>query len=527
MTTSVQHIAEKLRDQNRRGPYIWQVVTDGSTFLRLTTDWQPNPDYSPDDELTEFDTPQNDERDGVITKLQAENADLRAIVVSRRAAVLPGELSPTKIAGLIKKARDGKLKRWHGDGGNLWLQITNKGAAVSWVFRWTDRNEGRDRYIGLGSYRDVGLDLAREKAREYRTMLSQGKDPAEQREKKKIEDQIARGLAKTVSQVLDQFDETMNKHADRSRSHTILTARLFKIIRNKIGNWPIEKVVQNTILEDCGLRELWVSKHVTAQKLQNLLDRVFKFAIGKDYYHGKNPAAWETLKHLLPASHDVHVEQHLEGVPYAEMGLFMEKNRASVDKRFDIRTAVSFALELVALTGARGIEVRKARWSHIDHNRMVWIIPWQNLKSGKKHRRDLERPITKAMLIVLDQMEQRRTDRSPDALIFPPAFAGRTGLMSQDSFRNHMKQFNDWKTDPHGFRSTLKDWWRHNGFPMDWYEIQVDHALGNDTQQAYGSDAMLEERRGKLELWGDYCSKPAPPKPQTDAVIKLADKRRG
>jgi hypothetical protein len=29
-------------------------------------------------------------------------------------------------------AKAGKVvKRWHGDGGNLWLQITNKGAGAS------------------------------------------------------------------------------------------------------------------------------------------------------------------------------------------------------------------------------------------------------------------------------------------------------------------------------------------------------------------------------------------------------------
>lgn len=77
----------------------------------------------------------------------------------------------------------------------------------------------------------------------------------------------------------------------------------------------------------------------------------------------------------------------------------------------------------------------------------------------------------------------------------------------------------------HGFRSTLKDWCRANRFPMDWYEIQVDHVLGNKVGQAYGHDPLIKERRGMMERWGEYCSKPAP-EPKAADVVNIADKRR-
>lgn len=65
------------------------------------------------------------------------------------------------------------------------------------------------------------------------------------------------------------------------------------------------------------------------------------------------------------------------------------------------------------------------------------------------------------------------------------------------------QQFSKWRPAvPHGFRTSLKDWWKTNGFPMDWWEIQVDHR-GDTLDQSYGEDDLLEQRRGKMELWAN------------------------
>jgi len=89
------------------------------------------------------------------------------------------KLSASRIARLTRNGR-------YGDGGNLWLQVTNNGAGKSWLFRWTERGTGRERMIGLGSYDTVDVERARELARGFRRHLLDGKDPA-------LERKIARG----------------------------------------------------------------------------------------------------------------------------------------------------------------------------------------------------------------------------------------------------------------------------------------------------------------------------------------------
>src|SRR5262249_763939 len=69
----------------------------------------------------------------------------------------------------------------HGDGGGLALQVQPgaHGNRRNWIFRYMIA--GRARTMGLGSYPDVTLHRAREKAQECRRLKVEGIDPIERR----------------------------------------------------------------------------------------------------------------------------------------------------------------------------------------------------------------------------------------------------------------------------------------------------------------------------------------------------------
>src|SRR5262249_60779581 len=72
--------------------------------------------------------------------------------------------------------------RWNGDGGGLYLQCTaaaDGSISRSWVFRY--RTGNRERWMGLGPFRDVTLAEAREKALAARKLRLEGVDPLEAR----------------------------------------------------------------------------------------------------------------------------------------------------------------------------------------------------------------------------------------------------------------------------------------------------------------------------------------------------------
>jgi hypothetical protein len=102
------------------------------------------------------------------------------------------KLSRSKVQSLTKNGM-------YGDGGNLWLSVTNDGAGKSWVFRWTVPGTRRERVMGLGSIHTVDLEEAREEARKYRKLLMARKDPLAERDGARLDQHIARGLAKTVN----------------------------------------------------------------------------------------------------------------------------------------------------------------------------------------------------------------------------------------------------------------------------------------------------------------------------------------
>jgi integrase len=288
---------------------------------------------------------------------------------------------------------------------------------------------------------------------------------------------------------------------------------------------PIQKVDTPVIVERV-LREIWKQKTTTGGEVQGHLDRIFDFAIHKKYYHGENPASWKVLKHVLPSRGELHTTKHHNSLPYKDVGRFLQDLRAERDTRVGRNgghTTAALALEFIVLSGVRAGEVTNVQWKDIDLKCMIWNVPPEK-KKNKKIMRPV--PITKPMLNVLEEAQVRRTDDSPEALVFQSqkAHASKMVVGTLRAIADRIG-WDRLKLTTHGFRSTLRDWCRANRFPVEWWEIQVDHRLGDKTSQSYGHDPLIEERRGMMELWGEYCSKPAP-EPKAGTVLKLSDKRR-
>jgi len=415
----------------------------------------------------------------------------------------------------------------YGDGGNLWVSVTNNGAGKSWVFRWTIPGTRRERMMGLGPVHTVDLDEAREKAREYRKLLMAGKDPMAERDGAKLDQDAARGLAKTVNQVLDEYFDA--KVARRS-SHSISAFQyhVANRVRPIIGDMPIQKVNTDIILDIVGLSALWTERHTIAQTLHSHLKRIFSFAIASGYYHGDNPAAWaDHLQHVLPATRDVHSVTHHASLPYKDVGRFMAKLRAYEDKsvRREGKLTVALLVEFIVLTGVRMSEARLATWEQIDLQTMLWNVPPENLKTGHLNGKIRPVPITPPMLAVLEEMQRRRTSDAPNAWVFPR----RNGRPYADTACSQFVT-KSLKWEPsitvHGFRSTLTDWCHAYGFAQRLIDRQLDHVVGNKVAQSYGHDQMIEERRQMMRLWGDYCARPEPEPATTAGTVVQMNRRR-
>ena len=60
---------------------------------------------------------------------------------------------------------------------------------------------------------------------------------------------------------------------------------------------------------------------------------------------------------------------------------------------------------------------------------------------------------------------------------------------------------------PHGFRSSFRVWAAEkSGAPWAVCEAALAHRVGNATELAYMRSDLLEERRGLMEQWADFCT---------------------
>ena len=58
----------------------------------------------------------------------------------------------------------------------------------------------------------------------------------------------------------------------------------------------------------------------------------------------------------------------------------------------------------------------------------------------------------------------------------------------------------------HGFRSSFKDWARHEGVDELLSEFALAHVEGSKTVAAYARDDLLEKRRPVMQAWSDHVS---------------------
>ena len=109
------------------------------------------------------------------------------------------ELSALEIKRLVKPGR------WSVGGvDGLALQVTGTGAR-SWVLRITPA--GRRREMGLGSFPEVSLALARQKARDARELVRQGINPVDAKQAARSAATAARAASKTFAECAAKYIE--------------------------------------------------------------------------------------------------------------------------------------------------------------------------------------------------------------------------------------------------------------------------------------------------------------------------------
>lgn len=379
----------------------------------------------------------------------------------------------------------------HAVGGvaGLYLCVSPSGAR-SWIARVNV--DGKRREMGLGSFPDVSLSIAREKARAARSDTTMGIDPVAHRKEARSARQALKATQKTFADCAKAYIEA---HSDswRNAKHRAQWPSTFETyVYPTMGTVMVGEVTQAHVM--AVLLPIWKTKTQTATRLRGRIEQVLAWATAAGFRQGENCARWTgLLDQLLPAPGKVSEPRHHPAVRVDDMPAFIKALR-----QHDGLSPK--ALEFAVLTAARSGEVRGATWAEIDLEAAVWTVPKERMKAGKEHRVPLNTQAIK-LLEAMPRIEGTE-------LVFPAPRGGQLSDMALTALTRRMNFRDDAGRVcvPHGFRSSFRDWvFERTDYPRDLAEAALAHALENKVEAAYRRGDALERRRAMMQAWANYC----------------------
>jgi len=393
----------------------------------------------------------------------------------------------------------------YGDGGGLYLQVTERGSK-SWIYRYwvaerdsttgeltrdptTKKVRGRAREMGLGSCITVSLAEARDRAIECRKLREKEIDPIDAREAARRQAALERARSLRFKEAAGTYMAAHRAAWQNDKHASQWTSTLETYAYPLIGEVSVQAI--DTALVMKVIEPIWATKPETANRVRGRIESILDWATVRGFRHGENPARWRGhLDKLLPSRAKVRKIQHHRALPYAELPAFMAKLREQ-------EGIAARALEFAILTAARTGETIGARRSEFNIKEKLWTVPAGRMKSGKEHRVPLsERAIAIVPMEALDGGD----------FVFP---GGRRGQpLSNMAMLKLLGRMGRNDLTVHGFRSTFRDWAaERTNFAGDVVEMALAHAIDSKTEAAYRRGDLFEKRRRLTDAWAEFCGK--------------------
>lgn len=394
----------------------------------------------------------------------------------------------------------------------LHLQVTPTGAR-SWVARLTvgertgisGKSQGQivqhRRDFGLGSYPEVSLAEARDKARELRKKVADNIDPIAEKMEAKARAAVSRASQLTVAKAVELFIadmEAQGRWDGDKAGYSKRRAWLEKWIKPHIGGIALEFVTSEHAVTV--YKAVRVGARSQEEKISSLLANTFSWAKAKNYAKGDNPFTDEAVKHQLTPRPK---GGNMTALPYSEVPGLVADLRARASVTAD-------ALEFLILTAVRTSDVIEAPWSEINWDEKTWQIPKERRKGKKdEDRGDHVVPLTDDMLNVL----RRRREAKVNDWIFPSPVESRRGAHLSDGSMLRMLQKDMGYTDQkgrkvtvHGFRSAFLTWAsEETDHHPEVRKMAMSHKISNAVEAAYRRGTLLKKRRILMQQWNKFC----------------------
>lgn len=369
------------------------------------------------------------------------------------------------------KASKGRRVELH-DREGLGIRI---GKRWTWFFKYTF--EGRRQRLSLGTYPDMTLTVARNKASEAKVKVEKGIDPGVLKKEAKQ----ARKAAPTVADFIEEFYDRRLKctRSGKERKRLLTYDVLPKLGKKKMADVTRRDITG--LLDDIEDRA-----PVVRNRVYSVLHLMFKVAIKRG-----------VIETSPCTDFDKAEEAHRERVLSDEEIKLVWAALNPANKDVDIYAITKLAIKMVLVTGQRPGEVCGMAEDELDLETKFWTIPASRMKGKTAHRV----PLTNTALEIITQARAYSGD-SPYVFKAPHMDKPLTSNALPKAMRRH------WEKEigipeaatPHDMRRTVRTRLAEIGVE----DIIAERVLAHKLQgivKVYNHYAYDKEKRQALTQW--------------------------
>lgn len=387
------------------------------------------------------------------------------------------------------------LRKAVGGASGLTINVKPSGSR-SWLFRYSFGGK-RQPPIALGGYsRDVNsLSAMREVARGFNKLIKEGIDPKVHLSEKRQDQQRKKAQLILFKQAAEEWIQ-LKSGGDWRTAKSVHRGRQYldDYALPSLGHLPVVEIQIEDILGV--LKPHWETKTSTMDRLRMYLEAI----IAKGLHAAKvvnhsNPAAWKNnLEFYLKSPSDIHEEQHHPSVPYEQMPQFMKALYALDEPEGSNPSAQCLAL--LILCGTRSSATTLMEWDEVDLEKKIWTIPpTSNSKKRRKSRKlSWQIPLSdEALRIIKAQPRRQNTNR-----VFNTLAGGE--IYNLASIPKEL----GFKGVAHGFRTTLQNWGKANGYQKEVRDLSLQHKQTSGVDAAYDTEMLLPQRAKLMNAYMEY-----------------------
>jgi integrase len=361
------------------------------------------------------------------------------------------------------------------DGGGLYLAVMPNGGRY-WRFDY--RFLGKRKTLALGTYPDVLLATARGRHQEARRQLSEGVDPAAQK-------QISITTFETVAR---EWYARWKQGRNQQYAFYVLK-RLETDIFPAFGAQPISEVPASAFRQAVQKIEQRGAAEIAKRVLQNCA-QIMRYAVANDMAE-RNPVADVRPADILKP----RKKRNHPRISAKELPALLQAINAYAGSEHTV-----LALKLMALTFVRTSELIGARWPEFNFESARWDIPAERMKMKTPHIVALS---TQA-IEVLEKLKEISFSRE---LVFPGDVNPQKPMSNNTLLFALYRMGYRSRMTGHGFRGVASTILHEQGFAHEHIELQLAHEERDDTSAAYNYALYLKPRAEMMQAWANHLEK--------------------